>query len=64
MSLLDEAEYQAVKARYIDNLSWFKVSQRIYFSDRWSKKLAQRGLEKVARALFGVDKSIEDYMVS
>ena len=54
LSQLAETEYQAVYNRYVVGLSWLKVADRLYFSERWAKKLAERGLDKTARAIFGL----------
>ena len=51
---LDDVEYQSVYNRYVLGLSWTKVADRLFFSERWVKKLSSRGVEKVARSIFGL----------
>ena len=51
---LDDVEYQSVYNRYVLGLSWIKVADRLFFSERWVKKLSKRGVEKVARSIFGL----------
>ncbi|KXZ40029.1 hypothetical protein SAMN05661008_01511 [Alkalithermobacter thermoalcaliphilus JW-YL-7 = DSM 7308] len=50
---LTEEEAAVVRKKFIEGNKWYKVAIEIYKSERCSKQIGQRALEKLEKILFG-----------